>query len=127
MTTSAEYVRAAQSGKGLVEVCDCTTAPACRPVLLATDEKRRHSDRPTLKRSQIFPVAVHIPIAIESTRESRPLKLVDIKVQVLCRQPWRQLLREGQTVPQFATGWNGGHRLPILDRRRIARSAVVEA
>src|SRR5271167_3024374 len=70
MTASAEHLRTTQPRQRLAEVSDRRATPSCRPVLLATDEQRRHGDWLPRVVGQIFPVAVHVAISIESAGEA---------------------------------------------------------
>src|ERR1035437_970509 len=77
--------------------------------------------------SQIFPIADHVAIPIESAGEAGALKFADVEVEVLGRQPAGQLFRDREPVAHPAAVRNRGHSAAGSRCGRIARSAVVKA
>jgi hypothetical protein len=116
-----------QSGQRLAEVSDRGATPSCRPVLLATDEQRRHGNRLARECGKICPVAVDVAISIESAGEAGALKLADVEVEVFCGQPTWQLFRDREPVAHPAAVRNRGHSAAGGRRWRVARGAVVKA
>src|ERR1019366_6385682 len=77
--------------------------------------------------SQIFPVAVHVAIPIESAGEAGALKFADVEVEVFGRQPAGQLFRDRKPVAHPAAVRNRGHSAAGGWCGRISRGAVVKA